>query len=277
MNNVKRSNGIWRILVGSIVIILAAAAFYPTSPLRRLIHESLLARATSAHYELRFPPGALSSAAIAELVARHEKLFTALDAKIGDSASTSTIRIIFDRAATAVNGEPAYTVDGTTIRTFLNAQVPQVDPAADAEALLNAAWGKPGNAEVGRWTAHWLLGEWNNQEIGMAAAGVEHTLGHTTVARLLGPQNATASAEDRTLLGAAWTNEVAELGGVAQVRKLYSTKMANLDLASVSQALGNSPLEVERKWQLWIFAYLAGMPSGPASGMPANMPMPHQP
>jgi hypothetical protein len=275
--NVKRPSSSWRMFVGSICVVLVVAALYPTSPLRRLIHESFLARATSAHYELLFPPGALSSDSISQLIAQHEKLFAALDAKIGDVASTSTIRIIFENATSAVNGGPAYTVDGTTIRTFLNAQVPSLDPAADAEALLYAAWGKPGNVEVARWTAHWLVGEWQNQEIGMAAAGVEHSLGHTTVARLLGPQNSAMSAGDRTLLGAAWINEVAELGGLAQVRKLYSAKLADLDLATVSQTLGTTPVEVEREWQLWIFAYLAGIPSGPTSGMPPNMHMPHQP
>ena len=260
--------------MGSLVIVLAVAALYPTSPLRRLIHDSLLARATSAHYEFRFPPKALPADAIAQLVAQHEKLFDALDAKIGDAGSTSTIRIIFDTATAVTSNRPPYTVDGTTIRSFINAQVPRVDPAADAEALLNAAWGKPGNPEIGLWTAHWLLGQWNGQEIGMAAAGVEHSMSHTTLGKLLERDRSAMSAEDRTLLGSAWISQVAELGGQARVRKLYTAKMERPDVAAVSQVLGTTPAEAERKWQLWIFAYVAGMPSGTVSGMPANMPMP---
>jgi hypothetical protein len=271
----KRLNDSWPILLALACAAAAIAALYPTSPLRRVIHESFLARATSAHYELRFRAGALTSDGITQLTAQHEKLFAALDSKIGNSASTATIRIIFDEPAAGLSAGPAYTVDGTTIRTFFNAPIPQVNPAADAEALLNAAWGTAGNEEIARWTAHWLLGEWNNQEIGMAAAGVEHSLGHTTVAKLLGAQSAAFTEEDRTLLGAAWISEVAELGGVSEVRKLYSTRLNNLDLAAVSQALGTTPTEVERKWQLWIFAYLAGMPAGPAPGMPPNMHMGH--
>jgi hypothetical protein len=51
--------------------------------------------------------------------------------------------------------------------------------------------------------------------------------------------------------------------------------MARPNIAAVTETLGTTPLELDRKWQLWIYAYLAGMPSTSSnSGMPMDMPMP---
>ncbi len=69
-------------------------------------------------------------------------------------------------------------------------------------------------------------------------------------------------------------SEVAEFAGPAQVHKLYSAPLTRLDLAQVAQVLGKSPPELEREWQLWIDAYIAGMPAASHSRtMPENMPM----
>ena len=107
----------------------------------------------------------------------------------------------------------------------------------------------------------------------MAAAAVEQRIGHKSVSTLL---NATAreipSRADRTLLGAAWLSEIAELEGPAEIRKLYSAKAPALDVAQVTKVLGTQSLELDRKWQMWMYAYLAGMPSN-AQSMPMKMPM----
>jgi hypothetical protein len=204
-------------------------------------------------------------------------LFTALDRKLGDADSNAEIRIIFDSDSpveTASTEQP-YAVSGTTIRTKLDGRTPELDPAADAEALLQTAWGKRGNRRIGQWTAIWLVGEWNGKELGVAAAEVEQKLGHQVVANFLaGSSSRTYSPQDRAVLGAAWINEIAELGGITQVRKLYSTKMPIASVAAVTSALGSPPQEIERKWQMWIYAYLAGMPPMPRdSAMPMSMPM----
>jgi len=81
------------------------------------------------------------------------------------------------------------------------------------------------------------------------------------------------SPQDRALLGAAWVNAMAELGGAAEVRKLYSAKMTKLDVAEVTKALGTTSTELERKWQMWMYAYIAGMPpAGHSMAMPMGMP-----
>ena len=164
---------------------------------------------------------------------------------------------------------------GTTIRTKLKGRIPKLPAAADAEALLYAAWGKPGNAQVARWTAVWLVGEWRGAEIGMAAAQVEQRLGHKKVASLLvDPGGEISSLDDRTLLGAAWISEIAEFGGADAVRKLYAAKMPHPNVAEVTKALDTTSLELDRKWQLWMYSYLAGMPTMPPdSTMQMNMPM----
>ena len=107
----------------------------------------------------------------------------------------------------------------------------------------------------------------------MAAAELEQRLGHKKLSTLLDPSSKEISSPgERVLLGAAWLSEIAELDGPAEVRKVYSAKMPAFDVANVSKTLGTNPIELDRKWQMWMYAYLAGMP--PASqSMPMNMDM----
>ncbi len=244
-------------------------------PLRRFIHESFMQRVTSAHYEILCPPGALTQDAMTQFASQRESLFTTLDGKLRDAGSNTEIRVIFDTDSStpsdAASTLQPYTVTGTTIRTKLNGRTPQLDPAADAEALLHVAWGKPGNAEIARWAAMSLVGEWRGEDLGMAAAGAEQRLGHKKISSLLDTHSSEISSpSDRALLGAAWVSEIVEFGGPVAVRKLYSAKAADFTEAEVAQILGTTPAELERKWQLWMYAYLAGMPPA-SSSMPMNM------
>jgi hypothetical protein len=257
---------------------LAGAAGFFARPLRQFLRESFMQRVTSAHYEILCPPGAMTPETMRQFAEQREPLFTALDRKLDDAGSNAEIQIIFypdlpPPLSTASTPQP-YTVTGTAIRTRINGLIPRLDSAADAEALLHVAWGNPGNPRVGKWAATWLVGEWRGEELGMAAASVEQRLGHKTVSALLAPSsNEMPSSEDRTLLGAAWLSELAELDGAAEVRKLYSAKIPVLDVAGVTKTLGTTPLELDRKWQMWMYAYLAGMPS-PSQSMATNMKMP---
>jgi hypothetical protein len=265
------------ILVCAAAAILILFLFFRL-PLRRFVRESLMQRVTSAHYEIRFPQGVLSPDAVTNFAMRRETLFAALDKKLGYADSNKEIRVVFDPAYSAAAGDTSsqpYTVTGTIVRTKPGGQYPQLPAAADAEALLGAAWGKRGNPIIARWTALWLVGDWHGAELGMAAAQVEQRLGHKRVVSLLNdPGGEIASLDDRSLLGAAWISEVAEFGGTAAVKKLYAAKMSQPNLAGVAKALGTAPVELDRKWQLWMYAYLAGMPSMQQnSGMPMNMPM----
>lgn len=261
------------------VAAIAVAFSFFGGTVRRFVRESFLQRVTSTHYELLFPAGALSNETMTQFAAQRETVFAAIDKKLGGAGSNRRIRIIFDHnfspPQVAASDEQDYSVTGTTIRSKLRPQSPALSAAADAEALLYAAWGKPGNSRIARWTAIWLTGEWRGSELGMAAAEVEQKLGHQRLAIVLSdPRSELPSLDDQNLLGAAWINEVAEFGGVDTVRKLYNTKMARPNVADVTRALGTTPLELDRKWQMWMYAYLAGMPSMPqSSGTPMNMPM----
>jgi hypothetical protein len=258
------------------LVLLVVVVFF-ARPLRRYIRESLMQSVTSAHYRVLCPPGALSQAAMTQFVTQREPLFTSLNGKLNDVASNAEIRVIFDpdfKASSAASPEPLYEVSGATVRTSLHGRVPGLDPAADAEALLHIAWGEPGNPLVAHWTARWLVSG-QGQELGMAAAEVEQKIGHKKVADLLGqPPDPNISSQDRALLGAAWINAIAELGGTAEIRRLYSAKMKSLDVVEVTKALGTNSTELERKWQMWMYAYIAGMPPGnPSMKMPMDMPM----
>jgi hypothetical protein len=268
---------------GAVVAIaclaLVAIVIFFARPLRRYIRESFMQGVTSTHYRILCPPGALTQEAMTQFATQREMLFVAVNRKLNDVASNSEIRLIFDpdfRASSATTGAAQiYEVTGATVRTLLRGKAPELDPAADAEALLHVAWGRPGSPLIAHWIALWLVGRWQGQELGMAAAEVEQRLGHKKVANLLGqPPDAAISPEDHALLGAAWVNAIAELGGTASVQKIYSAKMTKPDVAEVTKALGTTQIELERKWQMWIYAYIAGMP--PASHpmtMPMDMPM----
>src|SRR6266851_371276 len=260
------------------IAAITVALLYFGGTLHRFVRESLMQRVTSSHYEILCPPGALSQGTMREFASHREPLFTALDKKLGDADSNLEIRLIFDPTFSAppdVTGQQLYSVTGATIRTKLNGQAPQLPAAADSEALLYAAWGKPGNAQFGRWTAIWLVGESRGTEIGMAAAQVEQKLGHKRLASLLSdPGGEISSPDDRDLLGVAWISEIAEFGGADAVRKLYAAKISHPTVAEVTKALGTTPLELDRKWQMYMYAYLAGIPSMPQdSHMQMEMPM----
>jgi hypothetical protein len=263
--------------LASLAVVVIVVFF--ARPVQRYLRESLMQSVTSAHFQILCPPGALSQEAMTQFATQREPLFASLNGKLNDAASNTEIRLIFDPdfkpAGTPANTTQVYEVTGTTIRTRLSGRVPELDPAADAEALLHVAWGEPGNSLIAHWTALWLVGRWEGQELGMAAAEVEQRVGHKKVANLLGQQPDTAtSPEDRALLGAAWVSAIAELAGRSEVRKLYSAKINQLDVASVTKALGTTPTELERKWQMWMYAYIAGMPPGThGMTMPMNMPM----
>jgi len=261
------------------IAAVAVTLLFFGGTLRRFVRESFMQRVTSAHYEILCPPDSLSEDAITAFATRREPLFAALDKKLGDAGSNLEIRIVFDPKfpvpPAEETGQQPYSVSGTIIRTKLNGRTPRLPPAADADALLYAAWGKPGNAQLARWTAVWLVGDWRGGEIGMAAAEAEQRLGHQKVATLLGdPGGEISSPNDLTVLGAAWISEIAEFGGTGAVRKLYGARMPHPNVADVTKALGTTPLELDRKWQMWMYAYLAGMPSAPRdSSMPMDMPM----
>jgi hypothetical protein len=262
------------------VAAIVVALLFFGQLLRQFVRDSLMQHSASAHYEILYPARAISPAIMNPFAQRRESLFADLDKKIGEAGSGARIRIVFETdppgLSAAEDGQAPYSVTGTTIRTKLKGQTPQLPPAADAEALLYAAWGKPGNRQIVRWTANWLVGEWRGTEIGMAAAGVEQRLGHKKVESLLSePPGKTYSVQDQDLLGAAWISEIAEFAGRDAVRKLYTAKMAQPSMAEVTNVLGTPPPELERRWQMWMYAYLAGMPSMPGnSSMPMDMPMP---
>ena len=265
-------------LVAICVVLVVLIVLFAGS-LRRYVRESLMQSVTSAHYQILCPPGALSQPTMIQFAEHRESLFAGLDRKLSDAASNAEIRTILDpdfRATDATTGmAQSYEVAGTTIRTKLSGSLPQLDPAADAEALLYAAWGNPGSPIIAHWTALWLVGEWQGEELGMAAATVEQRAGHKKVEILLGrTAGGVLSTQDRALLGSAWINAIAELSGPAEVQKLYSTQMTKTDVTEVTKALGTTSTELERKWQMWMYAYIAGMPpANHTTTMPMDMHM----
>ncbi|HET6145093.1 MAG TPA: hypothetical protein VFE02_16405 [Candidatus Acidoferrales bacterium] len=270
----RGSGKLWLVyLLGFAAVVLALPFFFGT--IRRFVRESLMQRVTSVHYEILCPPKALTRDAMLKFATQREYLFNALNKKLSDADSNKEIRVIFDPKFKPdpldTTGRQPYSVSETTIRTELKSDTPQLPAAADAESLLYGAWGEPGNPQIARWAATWLAGQANGTDFGMAAAQVEQRLGHKKVASLLAdPGGEISSPKDQSSLGAAWISELAEFGGMDAVRKLYIAKMSHANVADVTRALNTTPIELDRKWQLWMYSYLAGMPA-----MPRDSTMPH--
>jgi hypothetical protein len=263
------------------IAALATVLFFFGGAILPLVRESFMQRATSAHYEILCTRGALSLDAMEDFAGSRETSFTAMNKKLDGAAANVKIRIVFDneffRGWSDDRGSGTlYEVAGRTIRATLEGKIPQLPLAADAEAILNAVWGRSKDRQIVWWTRAWLAGDWRGQDIGMAAAQLEQKLGHKRLAIVLSDpaDNKIESVEDQDLLGAAWISEVAEFGGADAVRKLYAAKMEYPNVAVAAQVLGTTPLELDRKWQLWMYSYLAGMPPMPSgSGMQMKMPM----
>lgn len=272
---------LWIIYLLAIMAVVLALPFF-FGAIRRFARESLMQRVTSVHYEILCPPKALTQDAIVKFAAQRERLFNALNHKLGDADSNKEIRVIFDPKykpdSPDATGRQPYSVSGTTIRTELKSDTLQLPPAADAEALLYGAWGEPGNPQIARWIATWFAGQTNGTDFGMAAAQVEQRLGHKKVASLLAdPGGEISSPKDQSSLGVAWISELSEFGGTEALKKLYAAKMAHVNVADVTHALNTTPVELDRKWQLWMYSYLAGMPAMPHdSTMPMDMSGPMQ-
>jgi hypothetical protein len=259
-----------RALAASAGLILVVAALVVAGPVRRALRESRMRRVESVHYEILCPRGVVSEQALMRFAAERESLFASLNGKLGGRASNARLRLTMESDFTP-SQDQTYLVDGTSIRAKWTGSDPQLDPSADAEAILDVVWGPPGNPVIARWAATALVGQWRGEELGMAAAAVEQNLGHQPAANVLRQSSAAiASPEDRLLLGAAWISSLAELNGAAQVHKLYAARIRQLDISGAAKALGTTTAEIERGWLLWIDSYLAGMPS---ASHPMRMPM----
>ena len=277
----RGSGKLWLLFLLTLMALVLALPFF-VGTLRRFVRESLMQRVTSVHYEILCPARALPQDAMVQFAAQREHLFNALNKKLGDVDSNMEIRVVFDPKFKPeipdMTGRQPYAVSGTTIRTELKGETLQLPPAADAESLLQAAWGEPGNPQIARWTGAWLAGETTGTDFGMPAAQVEQRLGHKKVASVLAdPGGEISSPKDRSSLGVAWISQLAEFGGMDAVKKLYTAKMPHANVADVTRALNTTPLELDRKWQLWMDSYLAGMPPMPSnSTMPMDMSGPMQ-
>lgn len=268
------------VILGVTALAVTVAVALLRGTIYRLGREARMQRTNSAHYEILSPPGMLSPEELAKFSSEREKTFAELDGKLGGAAPGARIRIVLDpEFEPGRQGQQdktdLYQVSGTTIRSKLTGASVALPDAADAEALLYAAWGPPGNPQIARWAGIALAGAWHGTEIGMAAAGLEQKSGHQKLENMISEGIEPApSRDERDLLGGAWISSIAESGGASAVRKLYSTKMDKPTAAEAAKALGTTPQELDRRWQLYMFSYLAGMPDmSHDSSMPMNMQM----
>ncbi|HJY88292.1 MAG TPA: hypothetical protein VKE24_15775 [Candidatus Acidoferrales bacterium] len=244
------------------VALGAALAEAPRVP--SWLTERNLRRFSSSHHQVLYDPGAFSADFIRQFAQERERILAAETRRLNLSpnpsgtgrASPIHLRIVLYpdlssfRKATGI--ERTYGVEGTTIRAVLGGYIKEVDPAADAAALLNAAWGRAGSPRMGDWAAEWLAGEWHGRTVDDCAAQIEREQGHYLLAQLVANNSdAFLSPLVRTPLGAAWMGTVVRRSGLEAVHKLYSAKLSEPNTASLAALLDTRPADLEQEWHDW--------------------------
>jgi hypothetical protein len=265
--------------------IMLLAALLNSQTLRRWYAERTMSRVESAHYEVLSPPGSFTPEQLNDFVTAREALLNEMAGRLQVPLGKTRLRVIlypdFPSMADVTGVMHAFTVNGATVRAVLGGSVAQVDAAADAQALLHVLWGVPASERMDRWTARWLAGEWDGGDISEAAAMLDRETGHRTLDQLLDPRlDSVISPLIREPMGGAWIASVADQGGPEAVRKVYRTNSSAPTAADLAAALGTTPQELERRWQMWLYAYQAGVPTTASTGsggtslqMPMTMPM----
>ena len=273
---------------GAILAVGASAALFVglqnASTLRLWSGERGLSRATTLHYEIVYDPKAFSSESVRAFANEREQLLAAMAARLGVSLDGVWLRLVLYsdlatfRAATRDDG--LFRVDGTTVRAVRGGWVQEVDPGADASALLTAVWGRSGWARMGEWVARWLAGGWRGRAVEQWAGQIEAEVGHHTLAELVGSSSdGYLSPLVRNPLAAAWIANVFDRArtanspdqALAAVRKLYAAKPAQMNAAGLAALLGSTPAQLEEDWRHWTARLAAAtMPSAPAA--PAPLP-----
>jgi hypothetical protein len=132
-----------RALASSALALSALAAMLSYGQLRETILDSRLARWTTEHYEIRYPPSAYAPDAVRNFTEQREKRYPELLARVGGSAAKLRVFLFpTHEAIFARTGSTApYTVRGADVFAVVNQQISEVDLRADARALLHHAWG----------------------------------------------------------------------------------------------------------------------------------------
>jgi glycosyl hydrolase family 113 len=235
---------------------LAASAIM-AQPVKSWLADRGLERFSSAHYEIRYPGASFTGPSIRALAAERESILNSAAARLGTSLNSVHLKIIlyadFPSERRATQSHPPYRVVGTTIRAALTGYFHELDPAADAAALLYATWGKPASPLVGDWMARWLAGEWRGRSVDAWAAQMESEVGHHAIRQLYeGVPDGELSPDVNQMLGAAWIDWAYSRGGLAAVRKLYEGPAGPLGYEKAPAALGLAPNDLEAGWRDWL-------------------------
>jgi hypothetical protein len=230
-------------------------------------HDRAMSRFAFAHHDIHYNPRQFPPDVILAVATEREKNLLSDAARIefpGDELPRFQVYLYgdFPSEREATGGHFPYGVRGTRIRAVLAGSVQQIDPAADAEALLRFAWGAPGAPLTGDWTAHWLAGEWRGRDIDAWAAQMETELGHHSAQELLEDSpDGELSPLMRTPLGAAFVGGVRERFGLAGVRRFYDAKQSQLTPEGLADLLNIPSSSIENEWRDWCAQLQAKFPT----------------
>src|SRR5712692_1564085 len=214
---------------GFVAVCVSAALYAGLQQASRIepwLIERHLQTFSSTHYQILYDSKAYQAETIRAFASERERNLAEEAARLKEplgagtrSGESITLRVVLypDLASlrAATGSDRLYSVDGTTIRAVLGGYIERVDPAADAAALLNAAWGSAGTARMGEWVAQWVAGEWRGRATDDWVAQIEHEVGHYTLAQLAdSSSDAFLSPLVRQPLGAAWVGRVADRWGL---------------------------------------------------------------
>ncbi len=234
--------------------LLFCASLWILPRLRIWWHDRAMSRFAFAHHDIHYNPRQFAPGAILAVAAEREKNLLSDAARIEFSGELPRLQVYlygdFPSEREATGSHLPYHVRGTRIRAVLSGSIQELDPAADAEALLRFAWGTPGAPLGGEWVAHWLAGSWRGQSIPAWAAQLETELGHHTAKELIEDSpDGELSPLVRTPLGAAWVGWVRERFGLDGVRRIYDAKQSQLNLEALADLLNIPSYVLENEWR----------------------------
>ena len=230
--------------------------------------EHRMAELASAHYKIRYDSAHFSRQFIEGLAAKRETILAREAALLKFPVDSARLHLFiygdFSAERRATSSREPYSVDGTAVRAVLGGYIQELDPAADAAALLNAVWGGPGSRLLGAWVARWLAGEWRGRSVDAWAAQIQSEVRDYSLAELLSDDSGfEISPLVRAPLAATWVGWVYDRFGLDGVHKVYSTTEEPA-VNALAQRLGMTAPQLEQSWREWTATLQTKHPS-PAS------------
>jgi len=220
---------------------------------RGWLKDRRLVQFDTPHYNILYDNGLFDSHQIQVFAAERELAWVRLKKHLISPSGPSRIRVVlypdFDAKYAANRSKRPFDLEGSTIRAVFGGFREHLDPRADAAAYLALCWGPPGSQLFRDGIAQWLVGDWHEQPLDLAAGRITSEEGHYTLGQLLNTSRENElSPLVRLPLTASWVRLLYQKQGLETLRRLYSIKEIGNQLHELAALLGEGPDGLEKEW-----------------------------